>query len=114
MNILICEDSPLIAMDLAETVSAQGHTVDGTVDRSTDCLERCSESPPDLVLCDLNLADGCTGLGLVENLAERGVPAVIVSSEASSVPSTTSAKAVVEKPVHEVDLTIAIERLKPR
>jgi CheY-like chemotaxis protein len=101
-------------MDLAEMVTAGGHMVEGTVESSADCLERCSVSPPDLVLCDLNLADGWTGLGLVEELAERGIPTVIVSSEAASVPTTTSATAIVEKPVHEVDLTIAIDRLKPR
>ena len=111
MNVLICEDNALIAMDLAEMVSTHGHTVDGMVDRSTDCVERCSESRPDLVLVDLNLADGATGLALVETLAERGIPAMIVSSEAKTVPTTSSAKAVIDKPVHECELTMALDRL---
>lgn len=114
MNILICEDNALIALDLEEMLSNQGHSVEGRVTRSTDCLERCSERPPDLVLVDLNLADGNTGLGLVEVLAERGIPAVIVSSEARSVPAATSARAVVEKPVHECELATAVERLSGR
>ena len=111
MNVLICEDNALIAMDLAEMVVSSGHTVEGTVDRATDCLEQCAQTRPDLVLADLNLADGCTGLALVEALAHQGIPAVIGSSEANTVPATTSDKAVLEKPVHECDLTIALERL---
>jgi CheY-like chemotaxis protein len=111
MNVLICEDDALIALDLAEMVSTHGHTVEAMVDRSSDCMERCAETPPDLVLVDLNLADGATGLDLVETLAERGIPTVIVSSEASTVPATTSAKAVIEKPVHECELTMALDRL---
>lgn len=111
MNILICEDHKLIAMDLEEMLSAEGHTVDGIVDRACDCLDRCAESPPDLVVTDLNLADGYSGLGLVEILAERGVPSVIVSSEAQSVPASTQAKAVLQKPVHECELAMVIGRL---
>ena len=113
MKVLICEDNALIALDLAEMVVSSGHRVEGTVDRATDCLEQCSRTRPDLVLSDLNLADGRTGLDLVEALADRGIPAVIVSSEANAVPPTTSAKAVLEKPVHECDLTIALDRLNP-
>jgi CheY-like chemotaxis protein len=112
MNVVICEDNVLIAMDLAEMVSAHGHTVEATVDSSTDCLERCSESPPDLVVTDLNLADGRTGLDLVEALAGQGIPAVIVSSEASSIPASIPAMAILEKPVHECELTMTLDRLE--
>jgi CheY-like chemotaxis protein len=92
-------------------VSMHGHTVDGMVDRSSDCIEWCSESPPDLVLVDLNLADGATGLSLIEELAEQGIPALIVSNKAMMVPQTTSAKGVIGKPVHECELTMALDRL---
>lgn len=112
MNILICEDQKLIAMDLEEMLSAQGHRIEGTVDSACDCLERCAENPPDLVVTDLNLADGPTGLDLVDALAEQGIPTVIVSSEAGSVPGNSPAKAVLEKPVHDCDLAIAIGRLE--
>ena len=111
MNILICEDHKLIAMDLEDMLSAQGHRVERTVDSAYDCLERCAENPPDLVVTDLNLADGPTGLGLVDALAERGIPTVIVSSDAGSVPAGTPARAVVKKPVHECELEIAVGRL---
>ena len=111
MNILICEDHKLIAMDLEDMLSAQGHTVEGTVDSACDCLERCAKNPPDLVLTNLNLADGPTGLDLVDALAEQGIPTVIVSSDVGSVPAGTPATAVVKKPVHECELEIAVARL---
>jgi CheY-like chemotaxis protein len=112
MNILICEDHKLIAMDLEDMLSAQGHTVEGIVDSAIRCLERCAENPPDLVVTDLNLADGRTGLGLVDALAEQGIPTVIVSGDAGSVPTSTPAKAVIEKPVHECELAIVIGRME--
>ncbi|TNC46264.1 response regulator [Rubellimicrobium rubrum] len=112
MNILICEDHKLIALDLEAMLSAQGHTVEGTVNSACDCLERCAESPPDLVLTNLNLADGPTGLSLVDALAEQGIPTVIVSSDAGSVPAGSPAKAVVTKPVHECELEIAVRQLE--
>ena len=112
MNILICEDHKLIAMDLKEMLSAQGHRVEGTVDSACDCLERCAKNPPDLDLTNLNLADGPTGLDLVDALAERGIPTVIVSSDAGSVPAGTPARAVVKKPVHECELENAVARLE--
>jgi CheY-like chemotaxis protein len=112
MNILICEEHKLIAMDLEDMLSAQGHTVEGAVDSACDCLERCAENPPDLVVTDLNLADGRTGLGLVDALAEQGIPAVIVATDTGSIPASTPAKAVVKKPVHECELEIAVGRLE--
>ena len=83
------------------------------MDRATNCLEQFSQTRPDLVLADLNLADGRTGLDLVEALADQGIRAVIVSSEANAVLPTTSAKAVLERPVHDSDLTFALGRLNP-
>ena len=112
MNILICEDHKLIAMDLEDMLSAQGHRVEGTVDSACNCLERCAENPPDLVVTGLNLADGPTGLGLVDALAKQGIPTVIVASDAGSVPARSPAKAVVKKPVHECELEIAVRLLE--
>lgn len=52
-------------------------------------------------MVDLNLADGRTGLGLVNTLADLCIPSVIVSGETHTLPATTWAKAVVSKPFDE-------------
>ena len=101
MNILICEDDPVIAMDLAWTLEELGHVVMGTVTSAVQCLTRCAISRPDLVTVDLTLTDGRTGLGLVDTLAQLGIPSIIVSGEARLVPQPTRARAVVEKPFNE-------------
>jgi CheY-like chemotaxis protein len=101
MNVLVCEDDPIIAMDLSLTLEDLGHKVIGTVANSRQCLSRCASDRPDLVTVDLTLLDGRTGLRLVDLLAELGIPTIIVSGEARLVPRPTSARAVLEKPFSE-------------
>lgn len=101
MNILICEDNPIIAMDLGGMLEDMGHQVCATVDTSTKAVQQCGRTKPDLVMVDLNLADGRTGLDLVNSLADLCIPSVIVSGETNTLPQTTSAKAVVSKPFDE-------------
>lgn len=116
MNILICEDDPIIAMDLAWTLEDLGHKVLGTVASSAHCLSRCAggrpDPVPDLVTVDLTLLDGRTGLGLVEALAGLGIPSIIVSGEARLVPQPTAARAVLEKPFNEGLLARALAEVE--
>jgi two-component system, response regulator PdtaR len=108
MNILICEDNPIIAMDLGGMLEDMGHQICGTVDTSTKAVQQCGRTKPDLVMVDLNLADGRTGLGLVNTLADLCIPSVIVSGETHTLPETTWAKAVVSKPFDESLLAQAL------
>jgi two-component system, response regulator PdtaR len=101
MNILIIEDNPIIAMDLGWILEDMGHRICGTADTSNKAMEECVASKPDLVMVDLNLADGRTGLALVNTLADLCIPSVIVSGETHTLPKTTCAKAVVSKPFDE-------------
>src|SRR5687768_14268489 len=101
MNILICEDNPIVAMDLGWMLQDMGHRVCGTASTSVMGMEQFALKQPDLVVVDLKLADGRTGLGLVEALAQLHVPAIIVTGETHTVPEGTSAKAVVGKPFDE-------------
>jgi two-component system, response regulator PdtaR len=108
MNILICEDNPIVAMDLGWKLQDLGHRVCGTAGTSIKAMEQCALKQPDLVLVDLNLADGRTGLGLVEALAQLHVPSIIVSADANALSKATSAKAVLSKPFDEVGLAQAV------
>jgi CheY-like chemotaxis protein len=117
MNILICEGNPNVAMDLSWKLQDMGHHVCGTTSTSIKGMEQCALRSPDLVMVGLNLADGRTGLGLVEALAQLQVPAIIVSAGLHAVPRTTSAKAVLSKPINDEGLTRALaaveEELEP-
>ena len=108
MNILICEDNPIIAMDLGGMLEDMGHQVCGTADTSAKGMQECARKRPDLVMVDLNLADGRTGLDLVNKLADLCIPSVIVSGETNTLPETTWAKAVVSKPFDETLIAQAL------
>ncbi len=111
MRILLCEDNPLIAMDMQWVLSDLGHVVEGIVTTAKACRKRVVRQPPDLVFVDFNLADGRTGLGLVEDLTQMGLPSIIVSGEAKLVPPTSSARAVLMKPFSDRQLAYAIREV---
>ena len=112
MNILIIEDNPIIAMDLSWMLEDLGHRVCGTADTSIKGIEECAINRPDLVMVDLNLADGRTGLTLVNTLADLCIPSVIVSGETHTLPETTWAKAVVSKPFDESLIAEALAQVE--
>jgi CheY-like chemotaxis protein len=93
---------------LSGMLEDMGHHVCGTADTSAKGLQQCARAKPDLVMVDLNLADGRTGLGLVNSLADLCIPSVIVSGETHALPKTTWAKAVVSKPFDETLLAQAL------
>jgi CheY-like chemotaxis protein len=108
MDIVICEDNPVIVLDLSWMLEDLGHHVCGTADTAIKGMEECAQHRPDLVLVDLNLAEGRTGLALVNTLAELCIPSVIVSGETNTLPKTTWAKAVISKPFNEATLARAL------
>ena len=80
-EVLIIEDEPLIAMQLEEIVADLGHTVVGTAATHSQAVEIFSRSPAGLVLADIQLADGRTGIEAVEELLSFGdVPVIFISA----------------------------------
>lgn len=99
-TVLICEDDPIIAADLAATVEAAGHAVEGPYAHAQDVAALADLTQVDLALLDLQLADGDTGAALASQLQKAGVRLIILSghSNASStlgaVPHIYAAKPV--------------------
>ena len=109
MKILICEDNTIIAMDLEMVIEDLGHEVAGHVTRSDRCLMQCDREPPDLVLVDIDLADGPTGLDLTRRLADMDIPSVIVSGQTAALqPGDHAAMSVLSKPVAVAELETVI------
>jgi CheY-like chemotaxis protein/DNA-directed RNA polymerase specialized sigma24 family protein len=79
--VLIIEDEPLISLDLSEIVESLGHSVT-TVARTADqAIVAARSEPPGLVLADIQLADGSSGLDAVrEILGQLEVPVIFVTS----------------------------------
>jgi hypothetical protein len=61
-NVLIIEDEPMIAIDLKNLVLSLGHRVCATARTHKDAVEAFRKYYPGLVLADVLLADGSSGL----------------------------------------------------
>ena len=76
-SVLIIEDEPLIAMQLEDLVTSLGHTVSGTAATRTQAREAVESAMPGLVLADIQLADGSSGLDAVDDILSVGTMPVI-------------------------------------
>ena len=80
-NVLIIEDEPLISMQLEDLVRALGHEICGTAATRTQAQEVVAEKTPGLVLADIQLADGSSGLDAVDDILKLGsVPVIFITA----------------------------------
>ena len=80
-DILIIEDEPLIAIDLESVVTSIGHRVQDVARTRTEAVAAFKAKRPGLVLADIQLADGSSGLDAVnEMLAETDVPVIFITA----------------------------------
>jgi DNA-directed RNA polymerase specialized sigma24 family protein len=80
-RVLIIEDETLIAMDLADIVGRLGHEIVATAATARKAIKAAHDHRPDLVLADIQLADGSSGIDAVsEILAEVSVPVIFVTA----------------------------------
>ncbi len=80
-RILIIEDETVIAMDLSDIVSAIGHQVCGIESTASGAVEAAERERPDLVLADIQLADGSSGIDAVRQILESfDVPVIFITA----------------------------------
>jgi CheY-like chemotaxis protein/DNA-directed RNA polymerase specialized sigma24 family protein len=80
-SILIIEDEPLIALDLEDLAESLGHRV-VTVARTRDAAVKAFHTfRPGLVLADVQLADGSSGLDAVKDIiSTQEVPVIFITA----------------------------------
>jgi DNA-directed RNA polymerase specialized sigma24 family protein/CheY-like chemotaxis protein len=79
-DILIIEDEPLTAAHLEELVMGSGHHVTGIARTHQDALRLAHDQRPTLILSDIQLADGSSGVEAVnEILGELEVPVIFIT-----------------------------------
>lgn len=80
-DVLIIEDEPVIAADIEALVRELGHSITGiaaTRDEAAEVVARCK---PGLVLADIQLADGSSGIDAVKDiLARMDVPVIFITA----------------------------------
>ena len=64
-RILVIEDELFVAHELSDIVTDMGHSVIGTAPTSEDALEIAEAEEPDLILSDIQLANGGSGIKTV-------------------------------------------------
>ncbi len=80
-SVLIIEDEPLIAMELEQIVRGLGHDVAGIATTHDDAIAAFEDSDAGLVLADIQLADGSSGIDAVQDiLAVAPVPAIFITA----------------------------------
>ena len=80
-DVLIIEDEPMIAMDIESIVEGLGHRVTGVARTHGEALKAVRDKQPGLVLADIQLADGSSGLDAVnEILGTFDVPVIFITA----------------------------------
>ncbi len=80
-DVLIIEDEPIIAMDLEALVESLGHRVCGVARTQKEAVALAAKTQPGLVLADIQLADGSSGLDAVNDiLTEFDVPVIFITA----------------------------------
>jgi DNA-directed RNA polymerase specialized sigma24 family protein len=80
-DVLIIEDETFIAMDLETLVESLGHRVLGVARTHTEALAIARKKPPGLILADIQLADGSSGLDAVNELLKTfEVPVIFITA----------------------------------
>jgi DNA-directed RNA polymerase specialized sigma24 family protein len=80
-DVLVIEDEPMIAMDLEGIVEGLGHRVMGVARTHAEAVKAIANERPGLVLADIQLADGSSGLDAVnEMLASFQVPVIFITA----------------------------------
>ena len=112
-DVLIIEDEPVIAMDVAEIVKSLGHRVIGIAARASQAVATAREAKPGLILADIQLEDGSSGITAVQTiLTAAEVPVVFVTAfpERLLTGETLEPAFVVTKPFDAAALKVAISQ----
>lgn len=80
-KVLIIEDEPIISLDLQSIVREMGHSVAAIATTRDEAVRAARRTEPGLVLADIKLADGSSGIDAVKQiLSEVTVPTVFITA----------------------------------
>lgn len=106
---MIVEDEPLIALLLADMLTAMGHEVCASERTEAGAIAAALRLPPELMVVDASLHEG-NGVAAVEKILRNGFIAHIFMSADQLIQERLHPRAVsIRKPFFEADLIRAIE-----
>ncbi|MEO9870543.1 LytR/AlgR family response regulator transcription factor [Ekhidna sp.] len=115
ISLLIVEDEPLIADDIATTLEKSGYEVTAIVDNAEDAFTKISAKSPDLAILDINIEGDMDGIELASQLK---IPFIFVTSyydkETLDKVSMLSPSGFIVKPFNSQDLVANVELARRR
>ncbi len=112
-NVLIIEDEAIIALDLEAIVEGLGHSVFATASTHAEATAACRDQKPDLVLADIQLADGSSGIEAVaEILADHTAPVIFITAypERLLTGERPEPTYLISKPFEETEVAAAVSQ----
>ena len=81
-DVMIIEDEAIIAVDLEAIVAGMGHRVTGVASTETAAVGLADTQKPNLILSDIQLADGSSGIDAVRRITEThgDIPVVFITA----------------------------------
>ncbi len=80
-RVLIIEDEPIIALDLENLLTELGHKVVATAATRDEAVAKARAERPGLVLADINLGEGGSGIDAVAEILESfDIPVIFVTA----------------------------------
>ena len=118
-RILIVEDEVIVADDLAWQVGQLGYDVVGFADSGEEAITIADETKPDIVLMDVQLRDGTTGIESARVIQDRTGAAMVFLTAYAAVLARDrvripSSAMCLSKPFSMLQLKTALETLASR
>jgi len=80
-DVLIIEDEPIIGLDLMRLTRELGHRVTGVAATRDEAVEMAGRQRPGLVLSDIRLADGSSGLDAATDILKSfDIPVIFITA----------------------------------
>jgi CheY-like chemotaxis protein len=80
-NVLVIEDEPLVALEVTSLARSMGHAVQQVARTHREAIAAVAQDRPDLVLADIKLADGSSGLEAVQEILRSiSVPVIFITA----------------------------------
>jgi CheY-like chemotaxis protein len=114
LRILIVEDEFLIALDLEDLLTGFGHQVCGIATTADEAERMARDLKPDLVLTDISLARGSSGIDAARSIRARyDIPSIFLSAHVDARMSADIAgwaMGCLQKPCQPAKLRTTLDR----
>jgi CheY-like chemotaxis protein len=114
-TILIAEDQSITALDLKLILRRCGYSHIEVVSKGEKALELIQNNPPSVVLLDIKLADGISGIDVAVKLKQKNIPFIFISAFSNPnnfrLAKNLEPAGIIKKPFEEESLKYILDAL---